>query len=307
MVSEKQLEANHQNALRSTGPKTVEGVEAVKLNALRHGLRSVQTVVLGEDSNAWECHRTAIVEDLKPAGAIEYALAEQVAAKLWRLGRVIRFEADVITNGQANDEIRSAHEMVLMPKSSYLDDLDRTGIPKFKDVKSARNSVQRAAKRLSDREIALRVLEGLEDMKDGDFIRREDWPVWDALKEDLELGDRAEKVFEGEEDFVARHIRLALKLKGKEKDVKEGLISHWRDTKIPELREKVTEAKKVLNNVSRRYREALDRLRLSRGLPDDGALEKVQRYEAHLEARTSQSPGPPPDASGSPWHEPDDN
>jgi hypothetical protein len=52
MVSEKQLEANHQNALRSTGPKTVEGVEAVKLNALRHGLRSVQTVVVGEDPDA---------------------------------------------------------------------------------------------------------------------------------------------------------------------------------------------------------------------------------------------------------------
>ena len=47
MISEKQLEANHQNALRSTGPNTVEGVEAVKLNALRHGLRSVQTVVPG--------------------------------------------------------------------------------------------------------------------------------------------------------------------------------------------------------------------------------------------------------------------
>jgi hypothetical protein len=42
MISEKQLEANHQNALRSTGPNTADGVEAIKLNALRHGLRSVQ-------------------------------------------------------------------------------------------------------------------------------------------------------------------------------------------------------------------------------------------------------------------------
>ena len=45
MISEKQLEANHQNAIRSTGPKTEDGIEAVKMNALRHGLRSVQTVV----------------------------------------------------------------------------------------------------------------------------------------------------------------------------------------------------------------------------------------------------------------------
>jgi hypothetical protein len=110
MVSEKQLEANHQNALRSTGPKTVEGVEAVKLNALRHGLRSVQTVVSGEEPDAWEAHRAAVVDDLKPVGAVELALAEQVAVKLWRLGRVVRFEADVIGNAQDPDELAHAHE-----------------------------------------------------------------------------------------------------------------------------------------------------------------------------------------------------
>ena len=48
MVSDKQLEANRQNALQSTGPKTAEGVEVVKNNALRHGLRAIQTVVPGK-------------------------------------------------------------------------------------------------------------------------------------------------------------------------------------------------------------------------------------------------------------------
>jgi hypothetical protein len=61
MPSNKQLEANHQNALRSTGPKTVEGVEAVKLNALRRGLRSVQTVVVGEvDASVRHCTQTRL-------------------------------------------------------------------------------------------------------------------------------------------------------------------------------------------------------------------------------------------------------
>ena len=45
MISDKQLEANRQNALQSTGPTTMDGVDAIKLNALRHGLRSVHTVV----------------------------------------------------------------------------------------------------------------------------------------------------------------------------------------------------------------------------------------------------------------------
>jgi hypothetical protein len=100
VITDKQLEANHQNALRSTGPKTMEGVEAVKFNALRHGLRSVQSVVPGENLDAWEAHRAGIVADLRPLGAVELALAEQVAMKLWRLGRVVCFEADVIGNAQ---------------------------------------------------------------------------------------------------------------------------------------------------------------------------------------------------------------
>ena len=67
MISDKQLEANRQNALQSTGPKTAEGVEAVKLKALRHGLRLIQTVVPGKDPDAWEAHRAAVLEDVKPS------------------------------------------------------------------------------------------------------------------------------------------------------------------------------------------------------------------------------------------------
>ena len=58
-----QAEANRRNALQSTGPKTGEGIEAARFNALRHGLRALQTVVPGEDPEEWEAHRAAIVED----------------------------------------------------------------------------------------------------------------------------------------------------------------------------------------------------------------------------------------------------
>src|SRR3954447_3575265 len=99
-MSERQAEANRQNALQSTGPKTEQGIEAARFNAMRHGLRSLQTVVPGEAPEVWEGHRAAVVEDLKPVGAIELALAELIVVKLWRLGRVVRYEADLITSGQ---------------------------------------------------------------------------------------------------------------------------------------------------------------------------------------------------------------
>jgi hypothetical protein len=72
-MSDKRLEANRQNALRSTGPTTAEGVQGCKNNAPRHGLRSLQTVVPGEDLGEWEDHRAAVVADLDPQGAVELA------------------------------------------------------------------------------------------------------------------------------------------------------------------------------------------------------------------------------------------
>ena len=50
---EKQVEANRRNALKSTGPRTPEGVEGCKFNALHHGLRGVQPVCPGENPEDW--------------------------------------------------------------------------------------------------------------------------------------------------------------------------------------------------------------------------------------------------------------
>jgi hypothetical protein len=38
VTSEKQVQANRQNVLKSTGPKTLEGKAAVRHNAVKHGL-----------------------------------------------------------------------------------------------------------------------------------------------------------------------------------------------------------------------------------------------------------------------------
>ena len=48
MTSDKQAQANRRNALKSTGPKTPEGKDAVRLNALKHGLRSEEILELSD-------------------------------------------------------------------------------------------------------------------------------------------------------------------------------------------------------------------------------------------------------------------
>ena len=120
MSSERQLEANRRNALQSTGPKTPGGIEAVRFNALRHGLRSLQTITPGENPAAWEAHRAGIVDDLKPVGAVELALAEQIAVKLWRLGRVVRHKADLIAIGQDPEELAYAYEVTVTVHTTKL-------------------------------------------------------------------------------------------------------------------------------------------------------------------------------------------
>jgi hypothetical protein len=74
-----------------------------------------------------------------------------------------------------------------------------------------------------------------------------------------------------------------IKMKGSLEDVTKGLLTYWRDEKIPELREKVEKAEKTLKSILRQYEAALERQRQARGLPDETALDKIQRYEAHLE------------------------
>jgi hypothetical protein len=287
MSSDKQAEANRQNAFLSTGPRTSEGIEAVRFNALRHGLRSLQTVIPGEDPEAWEAHRAGIVEDLKPLGAVELALAEQVAAKLWRLGRVVRHEAGLIANGQSADEILRGHEQAVPTSSfsSFSGTMSRAAIPNAKDLREARSALKTKADKLKKWEAAYAVLEALEGFKDTDIFSTEEWPIYDALKEDLGLAQKQmDSLFKTEdEDFGVHHARSMLKFRGSLEDVTKGLLTKWRDEKIPELRAKVKKAQEVVTRIRRRYQAALERLRQSRGLPDAASLDKLQRYESHLE------------------------
>jgi len=96
MVSEKQLRANRKNALRSTGPKTQEGKEVIKYNALKHGILSKEVVIrsgkLKEDPEEFTLLLSSLIEDYKPEGVIEHALVEEIAGCLWRKKRVLRVE-----------------------------------------------------------------------------------------------------------------------------------------------------------------------------------------------------------------------
>jgi hypothetical protein len=284
-MTDKQLEANRRNALQSTGPKTPGGVEGCKMNALHHGLRAVQPVVPGENADEWEAHRAAIVDDLGPVGAMETALAEQVALKLWRLGRVVRFEADLITNAQAEDELLRAHEMI--HQREYTSSPKRTDIPTREDVVDARQAAVKAANKVTERTKALDQLQALAAMDEEDTCP--DWTLYTTFRDDFPLAaDDLDRLFEEEGDdvFRARHARkmilVCLKGNGELDQLRNGLAAAWTQ-QLEQLQKDAHDCQSQHENLARRYEEALERGRLASGLPDAKDLDRIQKYEAHLE------------------------
>jgi hypothetical protein len=99
LVSVKKLEANRRNAQRSTGPKTVEGKNAVKLNALKHGLLAKAAILPQEDRAEYERLLAGLAEHYQPVGMLEALLVEDIAYTFWRRRRAVRAEAAEIQAG----------------------------------------------------------------------------------------------------------------------------------------------------------------------------------------------------------------
>ena len=97
MATIKQIEANRLNALKSTGPKTPEGKAAVRMNALRHGLRARTVVLPGENSDDLQ----QLCDDRKPnsgpQSGTEQLYVEQMAISQWKLARMEPAEKSIVT------------------------------------------------------------------------------------------------------------------------------------------------------------------------------------------------------------------
>ncbi len=97
MPSERQLAANRRNALRSSGPKTEAGRRASSLNALKHGLRSPQIVLPGENQAEFDALYNDFAAEAQPRSAGDLAAVRKIAACEWRLRRLGKIEAEMFT------------------------------------------------------------------------------------------------------------------------------------------------------------------------------------------------------------------
>jgi hypothetical protein len=95
-VSNARAEASRRNGAKSRGPKTPEGKARSAQNALKHGLRAQEYVVLPEeDADEFAGLEAALIAELAPVGALQMVLARRVAVAAWRLARADRIEVEL--------------------------------------------------------------------------------------------------------------------------------------------------------------------------------------------------------------------
>lgn len=96
MTSDKQIEANRKNALKSTGPRSPEGKAIVSRNAIKHSRISKNVVLEDENADHFKALRNRLYNDLRPVGVAEELALDRYIINFWRWLRAVRIETNLI-------------------------------------------------------------------------------------------------------------------------------------------------------------------------------------------------------------------
>ena len=96
MASDRQIAANRENAKKSTGPRTEDGKRKARLNGITHGLYcAASTLRQLEGGKDFENLIENFRKDIRPHGALQEALVEQLASMHHRIRRYNQIETFV--------------------------------------------------------------------------------------------------------------------------------------------------------------------------------------------------------------------
>ena len=144
--SDKRAEANRLNAQKSTGPRTPEGKQAVRLNALKHGL-SARTIVLpGENAEEFQ----QLCDDLEacwqPQDRTEQYFVEKMAIAQWRQARGYRRELWIVTHPEKYNSFREQELFRLADMRQRLERVYSKCLAELRSLQKQRRQEQQEAK-----------------------------------------------------------------------------------------------------------------------------------------------------------------
>ncbi len=94
-----------------TEDATQQAYEAVRFNAMKHGILSRYTVLSHENHADYESLVNSLMDEHHPAGATEQHLIEELASVIWRKRRVLQAEGATINKG-LKESARSAKTII---------------------------------------------------------------------------------------------------------------------------------------------------------------------------------------------------
>ena len=239
------MNANLENARKSTGPKTAEGKAIVARNSLAHGIYAQTPVVdQAETVEEWNAYRQAMLQGLEAEGMLEETLAERIILNAWRLRRVVRYET-----GEIHRDIEEGKKQQHKPQEQEL--LYKTFLVDFRAAENNSNISYNDARWLLQSALA--------------YSPSND--NTEPFLKDRELNEYLNQLQTYKPCTVGQVRQLLEQIAKYQRTTSAGLL----DAILQETEKKITQNSKKL--------AALPSAHL---LPNTLAVEKLMRYETHL-------------------------
>jgi hypothetical protein len=154
-VSVTKIEANRRNAQKSTGPKSLEGKQRSRGNAVKHGILADALLRSDvEDEAAFDELLAGLRRDFAPVGILEESLVEKIAICHLRAARALRCEGGLIKHRQllaqstvslarVQVETEYRYEHIMLPEASSLDKILRYETSIHRQLVYAINQLER--------------------------------------------------------------------------------------------------------------------------------------------------------------------
>jgi hypothetical protein len=119
MSTEAQINANRQNATKSTGPRTPEGRAHSAANSTRHGLQANPTTIFEtnpDERTQYDALKAKLLQQCLPEGELELQTFERYVFALFQVDRARQMEIDTQDRWQNepdNDKLFSQMERIL--------------------------------------------------------------------------------------------------------------------------------------------------------------------------------------------------
>lgn len=142
MTSEKQIEANRENAKLSTG---ANDTTKTRFNALKHGL-TAKNIKREEDLNEINLLIDFLREELKPSNVFEEIALNRIAVSLWKLNKITGIQSLEFYNSIVRAEDSSAfdHSFISKKEKEICPEVSRNGEALQRYEINAENSLHKA-------------------------------------------------------------------------------------------------------------------------------------------------------------------